>query len=259
MKDNRDKESALAKMLAARLKTGEGTKQTAVRLAITEAIRSGVYGPGDMLPTEQALTKVLGVSLGTVQKALNLLQAANLIERKRRQGTRVLSQEQRLERRWHFRLRHKQTGQWLSRVSEDEAFSPTKDSGPWSEFLGDLDEYLLIARSSMQDVEPSLSDPVPIRSGFFIDPKMVPGLKDLQPKDLGMLSIRDYLIEKFELDIDKAVHQVAWLAAGQEDGFSGARVDCDVLCVDAFASSSTGTPVYFQRILLPADRCTLQI
>ncbi len=57
---------------------------------LTTKIRSGVYKPGDKLPTEPELVELQGVSRTVVREAVSRLQAAGLVETRHGVGTFVL-------------------------------------------------------------------------------------------------------------------------------------------------------------------------
>ncbi len=60
-----------------------------VRDAIVRQIADGAWKPGEALPSEQALAARLGVSQGTVRKALDALAVEKVIERRQGKGTYV--------------------------------------------------------------------------------------------------------------------------------------------------------------------------
>lgn len=62
----------------------------AIRDEITQRIGDRMWEPGGLIPSEQALAVEFGVARGTVNRALQELARAGLIERKRRAGTRVV-------------------------------------------------------------------------------------------------------------------------------------------------------------------------
>jgi len=72
---------------------------------LTERIVSGELKPSESLPSEQALAAELGVSQGTVRKALNQMVAENLLNRRQGKGTYVSehTQESSLFRFFRFR------------------------------------------------------------------------------------------------------------------------------------------------------------
>lgn len=58
-----------------------------VREVLVRRIADRVWPPGDAVPSEQALATELGVSQGTVRKALDSLAAEHLVERRQGKGT----------------------------------------------------------------------------------------------------------------------------------------------------------------------------
>jgi GntR family transcriptional regulator len=64
-----------------------------VRDAVLERIKSGQLKPGGLLPSEMDLHRELGVSLGTMRKALGVLEAERLIVREPGRGTFVRGRE----------------------------------------------------------------------------------------------------------------------------------------------------------------------
>jgi len=66
-----------------------------VRDALLDRIKKGEFRPGDALPSEIDLHTQLGVSLGSLRKAMGVLEAENLIVREPGRGTFVGSQQAR--------------------------------------------------------------------------------------------------------------------------------------------------------------------
>jgi DNA-binding LacI/PurR family transcriptional regulator len=64
-------------------------KHEAVRRHLTQAISSGLYGPGQRLPSESELVKTFGASRPTVNRALRELQLTGIIERRAGSGSYV--------------------------------------------------------------------------------------------------------------------------------------------------------------------------
>ena len=62
---------------------------TQVRDILIERISSGVWRPGDLIPNEFAIARDLGVSQGTIRKALDSLAADRLLVRRQGRGTHV--------------------------------------------------------------------------------------------------------------------------------------------------------------------------
>jgi len=103
-----------------------------VRDAVLDRIRSGNLGSGGILPSEVDLHRELGVSLGTLRKALSVLASERLIVRKPGRGTFVRSRE----------------------MSEaDERFNPIRadDGGPLRGLIKTGKAELLKPRASERD------------------------------------------------------------------------------------------------------------
>lgn len=58
---------------------------------ITDSIRDGRLDPGDKLPTESEIMRILGVSRTVVREAISHMQAAGLVETRHGIGTFVLA------------------------------------------------------------------------------------------------------------------------------------------------------------------------
>jgi GntR family transcriptional regulator len=58
-----------------------------VRDYVAQAITRGEWNPGDAIPTEAQLSKIHDVSIGTVRKAMDILVAEGLVDRKHGKGT----------------------------------------------------------------------------------------------------------------------------------------------------------------------------
>ena len=86
------------------------TKRSAVRLAIARAMRDGVLKDGDLLPPEKRLAEIFGVSVGTVQAALQQLQQRGEIVRRSGYGSRVVLGDSFSSAVWHFRIIDRASG-----------------------------------------------------------------------------------------------------------------------------------------------------
>ncbi|MDD9302365.1 MAG: GntR family transcriptional regulator [Desulfobacter sp.] len=64
---------------------------------LQDRIRSGTYGPGEMIPSEIGLAKQYGIGRPTVRQAMNLLVQKGLIQRKRGAGTFVKKPSPRID------------------------------------------------------------------------------------------------------------------------------------------------------------------
>lgn len=246
--------AALASAMRVASDSPQRTKRSAVRLAIAAAIRDGVLEPGDYLPPETWLTGILGVSLGTVQAALRQLQQMGTIVRRRGDGTRVASGEPLGRDTWHFRFVTKDTGQPLRITQERLWIDRVRTPGQWTEFLGGETDYVRIRRRV------TLQDKTKVGAEMFLSAKAVPGLETMDPQELDMVNIRPFLEEQFGMAAANASHlvQTATLEDLSAKVF-GLTPGLNVLEIHARAYTQEHAPVYFQRILVPAEKCSLLV
>jgi GntR family transcriptional regulator len=87
-----------------------------VESVLIDRIASGTWPPGHAIPAEPELAAELGVSQGTVRKALAGLERRNLIERRQGRGTTVLRHTGDTARFHFFRLRDLQGTSVVSRI-----------------------------------------------------------------------------------------------------------------------------------------------
>jgi len=64
----------------------------AIQANVLQRIRTREWGPGALIPTEEALAREFGCARATVSRALREVAAAGLLERRRKAGTRVALQ-----------------------------------------------------------------------------------------------------------------------------------------------------------------------
>jgi DNA-binding GntR family transcriptional regulator len=79
-------------------------KHSQLRKAVLACIESGLLRPGHKLPSEQVLTARLGLSLGTVRRALEQLAVGHVVVREHGHGTFVTEPPRPIDHNWHFRF-----------------------------------------------------------------------------------------------------------------------------------------------------------
>lgn len=243
-------EDFLASEMSRFSRAGNVTKRTAARLAIASAISTGLLPKGCLIPTEKRLTEILGISLGTVQAALQQLQQSSIIVRRRGDGSRVASTEALGSETWHFRLLAKDTGAPLRVSSVDVDVEVTARHGPWSETFAEYNEFILIRRRLI------MSKSVAIGAEMILPRVLVPGMKDIPPDELKMVNIRPFLAEKYGLLISRAEHQIKTTSVNDlEAKRLGLRTEMPAFEITATAFLPEGNPGYWQRIIAPSDTC----
>ncbi len=79
-------------------------KYLQLRRAILASIEDDVLAPGDQIPPEEKLTSVLGISLGTVRRALGQLAAGGFVTREHGRGTFIAKHQRAIDDSWHYRF-----------------------------------------------------------------------------------------------------------------------------------------------------------
>lgn len=228
------------------------TKRTAARIAIMNVIRAGIIPAGELVPPEQELTKILGVSLGTVQAALRELQDIGIIVRKRGDGTRVASGEPFAESIWHFRVADRETGQPLRFLEARNWVDTVSAQGVWSDHLGNCEHYVRIRRIL------KLQNGVAAGAEMFLDAARVKGLEQIDPSELAHTNIRPYLEKTHGLSTrgSSTLVRTTMLEPATSKSF---QLDADVeyFEIHARAHARDQRPTYFQRIFIATGSCAL--
>jgi GntR family transcriptional regulator len=156
---------------------------------LVKQIVAGEWGPGESLPSEQALAGRLSVSQGTVRKALDVLAADSLIDRRQGKGTYVAEHTQeramfrffRMARPGGVRALPTSTGDVLKRRAARpvELAKLALKSGA---------EVYEVSRLRLMDGEPAVLEKIVVPAALF------PGLEqhDPLPNALYALYQREY-------------------------------------------------------------------
>jgi GntR family transcriptional regulator len=123
-------------------------KHVRLRNAVLSAIRKGLFRPGDQLPPEQELSRAVGLSLGTVQRALARLAADRALTREHGRGTFIARTELPPGDMWQFRFVEQMGQAPLPVTVEFVDRRLVRGPGPWVDTLGqDGKGYFEITRN----------------------------------------------------------------------------------------------------------------
>jgi GntR family transcriptional regulator len=146
-----------------------------VREEITRQLASGRWQPGTMLPSEQELARELGVSQGTVRKALDAMTAERILVRRQGRGTFVAEYEDSRILFQFFRL-CPDTGERLFPVSKVLKLSYAIPDAREREAL-DLDEEAMVWRLSRLRYHGS---ELMLRETLSLPGQVFPGLGEIE-------------------------------------------------------------------------------
>lgn len=157
-------------------------------------IESGARKPGDRLPSETELAALEGASLGTVQKGLNYLADRGVLERRHGNGTFVASAETPAQDLRHFRFLDSDSDgghDILPVYSTVIAIEAAAAQGPWADFLGHDDVFVMLRRLLNVDGEFTVFSELVLPGGRFA------AILDMDRRDFDGVLIRDYLTRHF--------------------------------------------------------------
>jgi GntR family transcriptional regulator len=207
-----------------------------VKDLLIERLIGGYWKPGDLLPSEFQLAEELGVSQGTVRKALDEMTAGNLLVRRQGRGTYVAEHDQE-HALFHFFKMTDRNGLPLvpeSRVLR-RARGPAKPVEAARLALARDAEVTRIIRVRSLGGRPAIFERIVLPTALF------PGLLDGRelPNTLYTLFARDYGIT-----VARAEERLTAVAAGAEAAkYLEIERDTPLLSIDRTALALNGQPV----------------
>lgn len=215
--------------------------------AISELIHEGRLQAGDNLPTETAMTQGLPFSLGTIQKALRNLSELGVVKRKTGTGTVVAEKTEEIFDLWQFRFVNDVTDTLLPVYSKVTDMEKTHAKGPWSQFLGNEENYVRITREI--DVDHRFK----LMNFFYLSYGQFGSVLDLDTTAFEGVHLHAVIRQEFGIGTVRTNNRVVCAAFPDPVSLrlglpSAARgIICDIL---GFAASDK--PLFFQQVYVPA-------
>jgi GntR family transcriptional regulator len=221
--------------------------------AFAKGIRSGLFKPGERVPTETELARRLPVSLGTVQKALAKLAMSGLVVRSRKTGTFIADRRSQVDEVFVYRFTDPNTGRVMLPFVRVLAVTIDESNGPWHEALM-VERYVRIDRLVWFDQDP------PAFSSVFFSHEHGKVFLDMPLEELHGSSSHRILIEHFNLPTLRMEHRI------------GCRALSDMACERLMVPPDTtgivwdikdysfhDKPSLFQRFQLPPGHRPVEI
>lgn len=206
-----------------------------VRDALIQRLANGHWQPGEVLPSEPALAAELGVSHGTVRKALDAMTQEKLLVRKQGRGTFVAQHDDQRVLFQYFKLVPDEG---------DRAFPESRILGIGTGPAGERERDRLQLRAGAICVrirrKRMLAGLDTILEDVILPEALFPGIAEVElPNNLyGLYATR------FGVTIARATERVKAVALGDEDArMLAAPVGTPVLEIDRVALSIDGRPV----------------
>lgn len=243
--------------LRAALHATEGSdepRHLRLRTALLELMARGAWSPGEKLPPEREIAGAVGLSLGTVQKALDRLAASNVLVRRHGHGTFVSTGTQ-AQTLLHFRFVG-DDGQVLSAVyaeALDRKLLATR--GPWSGFLAPAKRFVRVRRRL------NVAGEFDCLSEFYVDAQRFGALMAIPFEELHKVTIRSVLAQRFNAPT-LALRQLAYACEFPEAvarTLRQPRGRHHGMVLEVYSHSHREVPVSFQRIYIPSGVRRLEI
>lgn len=159
--------------------------------ACLKMIERGYWVPGDRVPSEKKLSKILPVGLSTVQIALGRLADTGLIQRKRKAGSFICEPDTEGREFAYFLFLDDDSETYLPVSDIQLEVYETRDRGAWSDFLGPTRRFVCIERVL------NIGGEFLIHNKLYVgDPKFRP-LLNFSPSELKELSFRILFQDRF--------------------------------------------------------------
>ncbi len=191
---------ALVDSIAAQAEGRDRPKYLRLADAFVECVISGVFLPGQRVPTEAELTRKLPVSMGTIQKAMSKLASDGFVVRNRKTGTFINDRQSQVNEVFVYRFKDPVTGKIMLPFVRTLAVEPDEQEGAWSEVLS-VERTVRIDRLVWFDQQP------PAFSSIYFKPEHGEQFLQMPLENLHGRSLHRSLIETFNLPSIRMEHR----------------------------------------------------
>jgi GntR family transcriptional regulator len=210
-----------------------------VRDTVLDRISSGAWKPGEMLPSEFAIGKELGVSQGTVRKALDDLASRNVVIRRQGKGTFVAEHTEERALFHFFNIETDENTRALptsSRVLSCRRHKADKTDIEALHLNRDA-KVVEIRRVREMAGEPAITETVIVSAALFAD---------IDKRTLNDVPNELYQLyeQKYGITVHRAEERVRAVAASEIDAkLLGIKVGTPLLEIERVAETVDGRPV----------------
>ncbi len=248
---------AALERLRATLATGEASdepRHSRLRAAMLDLMAKGYWSPGAKVPPEKEIAQAVGLSLGTVQKALARLAASGVLVRRHGHGTFVNAGSQG-EQLLHFRFAGDDGAAVAAIYAEALDRKEVKTKGPWSTFLPAASSFIRVRRRI------NVAGEFDCLSEFYVDAGPFREFLAMPFEELHRVTLRTLLAQHFNAptlsikqrayasEFSDPVAAVVHSPRGKHFG----------MVLEVFSYTHHQAPVSFQRIYIPAGARHLEI
>lgn len=221
--------------------------------ALIEAIRQGIWRPGDRLPPEEELTSLTPFSLGTVQRALRDLSEQGLVVRQHGLGSFVADPPRELQDPWHCRFVGDDGQTLLPIYSQVVGRAKVTQPGPWTDYIGTDADVIRLDRVII------VNDEFRIFSRFYGDRRTLRRLWETPVEELNGANFKKFILRQCLLPVTQITHYVQTRAFDDESctrmGIAAGTVG---LFMHAVAHAGRERCIYYQEFSVAPNRRALK-
>jgi GntR family transcriptional regulator len=231
-------------------------KYERLRRALTIAITEGYWPHGARLPNESEWVAATPCGLATIQRTLRALVADGLIQRRRGIGTTVVNRDRPLAEPWHMRfLRHDGDTEYLSISTRVLSRRVIKNSGPWSEILGQ-DSHPVVKITRIMHI----ANEFVVYNLFYARADLFPELVSKPLQSLNGTNIKRFIAQRYKISIHQVRHRMRfeptpkWVSEHSNQTMGPSSV-----VINAVAQVPDGDSIYYQDFYLPPNGLVLEL
>jgi len=227
-------------------------KSKAVRTyeAFLKMIESGYWTPGDQIPSEKELVRILPVGLATVQTALGRLVQAGLLERRRKAGSFVTKPAAAGRELTYYKFLG---DDGLLSVNDVELrIFDSREQGRWSEFLGFSSKYVCVER--LIDVGGEFR----IFSRFYLSYPKFGSLLSMEVSELKDITFRIMFRDRFATPPHGFERNISftWLSLDIAEKLERSAGSTAIL-YEIFQYTLRDEALFFMETIIPENKRTL--
>ncbi len=206
----------------------------------------GSLASGSQLPPDDDIAAHLGLSLGTVQKAMAALRDDGLVERRQGFGTFVRDQTLGDHDVWHFRFLNDTGDGYLPLSAQAISVRNISSVGSWSKYMPNVSHFIAVTRRI--DVDGAFS----MLSDFYFDGDRFAQLTSLPSGEFDRVVLRNLLLDHFNVRTVTARQLLSCTPLSKDDTDLIDSAPGSVgMILETFGVDADDRPIYYQRVVIP--------
>lgn len=238
----------------ARHTSARGPKYLALYDALKELVESRTLRPGTQLPPDEEVARRLGLSLGTVQKAMAALRDDRMVDRRHGAGTFVIEPAIDMHDVWHFRFLADDGRSLLPLKAQALKRTMIRKPGPWRDHIPGVESFVAVSR--LMDVDGEFR----FLSDFYFDGERFGDLASEPIKQFQRVVLRNLLTERYGVRTKSARQLLSCEPLTDRDcRILGVERGSIGMIVETYGTDQNDSPIYYQRVVIPQNRRKLVV